>query len=134
MPDIFTKVFSGIASALRNPVYAVIVLLIVLFFPLDLLDYLVWIIISIMAVVINAVLWILVGITNAIISIINWIKDVVVGAINAIPLINVGSPPDFDPFPYVKIAFADIEVNMFASGTSLLTIILSLVGISFPLW
>jgi len=134
MPDIFTRVFSGIASAMRNPIFALAILSIVLIFPLDLIDYLIWVIIAIFSVVINAILWIPVGIANAIISLLNWLIDVAVTAINALPIINIGTRGAFDLFPYIKIDFADIEVNLFAPGTSLLTIILSLVGISLPIW
>lgn len=136
MADIFSKVFSGVASALRNPIFALVILSIVLIFPLDLIDYLIWIIIAIMAVIVNAILWIFVGIANAIISLINWLVNVVVSAINGLPggIIDIGTPGAFDSFPYTKILFDDIKVDLFAPGTSLLTIILSLVGISVPIW
>lgn len=134
MPDIISRVFSGITSALRNPLFAIVTLLVILFFPLDLIDYLIWIIIAIMSVIINSILWILVGIGNVIISIINWIVNVVANAINSIPFIDIGDPGEFIKFPYVKILSTDIEVNLFAPGTCLLTIILGLVGVSLPIW
>jgi len=132
--DILSKTFSAIGSAMRSPVYALAVLVIVLFFPLDLVDYLIWVLIAGGSVIINTIIWVLVGIVNAMISIINWIIEKACNTINAIDFLDIGEPDPFPNFPYIRIKFEDIVVDVFSSGTCLFTIILALVGISLPIW
>jgi len=141
--DIASKVFSGVASAMRNPLYALTVVLIVLLFPLNLLDYLIWIIVNFGVAILNAVLWLLVMVGNALVWFINTLINAIVQGlwdagikiVDKIPSTDDPEIPSLDLIPYYTQPWADVDfVNIFGTNTTLLSILLSLFGLEFPIW
>lgn len=132
--SIFSTVFSGITSALRSPWMALITLLIVLFFPLELIDYLIYVIVNVGVIVLNIIIWILVMVVNIFIWGINEIFITgICGAIQGV-FSGMPCPSTISYWAYTNFTLGYVDVNIFAPTTCLFTIILGLVGISFPIW
>ncbi len=133
MPNIFSSVFSGVVSALRNPWYALFTLLIVLFFPLNLVDYLIWAILSAGVAVLNAIIWIVVAILNAIIWFLNSILSAIEFGLESAPLnMDIGDIPALEKLAYFSVGVPIVDI--FSETANIFTIILGLFGISFPIW
>jgi len=109
-------------------------LLIILFFPLNLLDYLIYLIVNAGVIILNVVIWLLVMIVNMFIWIINEIF--ILGICGKIAEIFEGMtcPDVISYWAYDNFTLGYMEVNIFASTTCLLTILLGLVGLEFPIW
>ena len=116
---------------MRNPWYALFIFLIVLFFPLNLLDYLILIIVNIGVAILNAIMWIITIIANGLIWVINQILMAIEGGLDTAG-IDVGDVPTLPIFEYFQQDW--IIVDIFGTTTCVLTIILSLMGLSFPIW
>ena len=134
MVAIFSKVYSGIISTISNPFGALITLLIVLFFPLNLLDYLIIVIVNAGIAILNAILWILIIIVNGIV----WILNSLIGGIcDALSGVFEGLECPVD-MPYMEYLTQDwlteSSVNLFGETATVFGIILSLIGLEFPVW
>ncbi len=127
--------------AKENPILLFIFILVMLFFPLNILDFIMFVLINVIIALVNVLLWILIIPINAIISVIELIADFIVGSIYfPINLIldtlglNTLSVPGINipGIPFIKFDY--IPVDIFAEGDYIFKFFIEGLGLSFPLW
>lgn len=123
--------FKKIAS---RPLYTIIFIIIIFFFPLELIDYIIIIIINIGIAILNALLWLFVIMANGIVWAINTLLQGLETWLDTAE-INIGDVPLLPTMDYFTQPWVTSEtINFFGTTASLFTIILSLTGLSFPVW
>jgi len=135
MADILSKVMLGVISVVSNPKRGILIFVILLFFPLNLFDYIIYILVNLIILFINVIILIPGLIVNTLIWIINFIIDKICHLIEATidPAINCNYEViGIGEIGYLKLS--PMDVNIFGTDTCLFTIILSLIGLEFPIW
>lgn len=124
----------------EKPLYLLALIVLLLFFPLNILDILAYIFINILIVFVNVLIFLIIIPINIIVDIIEFVINalilVIATPINwllalvgtswtppGVSLINIGYPI----IPYLNIDFFD-------EGDTLIEFIFSIFGWSFPLW
>ena len=123
-----------------NRLYSISFVIIILFFPFELLDYIISAIANLGVVIFNAILWLLVIVINAIIWGINMFFGFIIQGlwdlgIEVVVEDGTSGDPLIPAFGIIEFHIQDwIVVDMFQPGQYLSAYILSLFNIDFRSW
>ncbi len=130
-----------VKTLIENPLYLVLLLIILLFFPLNIIDLVLFILVNIFIVIINVLFWIIIIPVNILIAVL----EIVINAIITIIFLPfnlildlLGADPITPPtsnlpnISYSTIPY--ITINFFNDSDTIIGFIVSALGLSFPIW
>lgn len=117
---------------IEKPYLAVIFIILILFFPLNVLDFLLYIFVNLFIVIANVLLWIIIILPNILFSAINIILFKILD--DALWEIIPGDQPTIT-IPLIEFYVLDyIDIDYFEWDDTLIGVLMDSLSLSFPIW